>query len=372
MERERLSELLLDPSRTATGDMASLRAMTERFPWFSGAQLLLAVSQHGSGEVLSNEARSAPAAFLPSRAVLYDLLKEEEPDAPLKPAIPLPSEHAAVHQAEPAVIPPSPPVEIEEAVPVQPVPPESPGTIGQTTASTDEPSTVRGGSDPEPVEENSLESPSLSAPEPLGQPGAEILEKQFQEAIMASGYRLGEISSGPPPQENALVIPQKPREAPVIKPVHAAPPPEPQQERIIPAAGKLKFTAWLEMQEGPVTAPEPAPSTETQTKTEESPAPAQTQVKARPGSSAAEIMEQFIRRGEVEPKAKASFFNPQQAAKKSLEDHGLVSETLARILEKQGNYSKAREVYDRLALKHPEKSVYFAALSKALEGRSNK
>ena len=86
-----------------------------------------------------------------------------------------------------------------------------------------------------------------------------------------------------------------------------------------------------------------------------------------------EIMEQFIQRSSPLPSAaKAEFFNPQQAAKRSLQDDGLVSETLARIHEKQGNLAKAKEVYDRLAVKHPEKSVYFAALSKALEGRMNK
>ena len=86
-----------------------------------------------------------------------------------------------------------------------------------------------------------------------------------------------------------------------------------------------------------------------------------------------EIMDHFIQHSTpARTTEKAVFFNPQQAAKRSLQDDGMVSETLARIHEKQGNFAKAREVYDRLALKHPEKSVYFAALSKALEARSNK
>jgi tetratricopeptide (TPR) repeat protein len=85
-----------------------------------------------------------------------------------------------------------------------------------------------------------------------------------------------------------------------------------------------------------------------------------------------EIMDRFIQHESPAPiKAKAEFFSPQQAAKKSLLDAGLVSETLGRIYEKQGNFAKAKEVYEQLAQLDPRKSVYFAALSKALQGRMN-
>ena len=40
---------------------------------------------------------------------------------------------------------------------------------------------------------------------------------------------------------------------------------------------------------------------------------------------------------------------------------GLVTESFAKILCKQGKWSKAIEVYEKLALKNPEKSAYFAA-----------
>jgi cytochrome c-type biogenesis protein CcmH/NrfG len=50
----------------------------------------------------------------------------------------------------------------------------------------------------------------------------------------------------------------------------------------------------------------------------------------------------------------------------------MVTETLARIYVKQGNLPKAIDAYRRLALKFPEKSAFFAALSKELEGQLNK
>jgi len=40
---------------------------------------------------------------------------------------------------------------------------------------------------------------------------------------------------------------------------------------------------------------------------------------------------------------------------------GLVTESFAKILCKQGKYSKAIEIYEKLALKNPDKSAYFAA-----------
>ena len=40
---------------------------------------------------------------------------------------------------------------------------------------------------------------------------------------------------------------------------------------------------------------------------------------------------------------------------------GLVTESFAKILEKQGKFDKAREIYEKLIVKNPEKRAYFAA-----------
>jgi hypothetical protein len=47
----------------------------------------------------------------------------------------------------------------------------------------------------------------------------------------------------------------------------------------------------------------------------------------------------------------------------------MVTETLARIYEKQGNVAKAIAAYKRLAERHPEKRAHFLGLAAALEGK---
>ena len=56
------------------------------------------------------------------------------------------------------------------------------------------------------------------------------------------------------------------------------------------------------------------------------------------------------------------FFSPTEAAKLSLVDNEeLVTETLAEIHIKQGNYPKAIKIYQQLMLKNPEKKAFFAS-----------
>lgn len=51
----------------------------------------------------------------------------------------------------------------------------------------------------------------------------------------------------------------------------------------------------------------------------------------------------------------------EQLAEHSIEDREVITEAMADVWEKQGNASKAIEIYDKLSLLNPSKSSYFAA-----------
>lgn len=50
---------------------------------------------------------------------------------------------------------------------------------------------------------------------------------------------------------------------------------------------------------------------------------------------------------------------------------GFVTESFAKILEKQGKIDKARDIYEKLMAKNPEKKAYFAAKISELSGSQN-
>ena len=75
-----------------------------------------------------------------------------------------------------------------------------------------------------------------------------------------------------------------------------------------------------------------------------------------------ELIDKFIAENPSISKPKAEFYNPISVAQNSITDKGdIVSETLAKIYVKQGYFEKAISIYEKLSLKNPEKSIYFAA-----------
>jgi len=81
-----------------------------------------------------------------------------------------------------------------------------------------------------------------------------------------------------------------------------------------------------------------------------------------------ELIDKFILENPSISRPKAEFYNPISVAQNSIIDQeNIVSETLAKIYEKQGYLDKAISIYEKLSLKYPEKSRYFAAQIEQIE-----
>ena len=331
MERERLARLLEEPGRMAREDLAGLKALAEKYPWFSGAQLLRTAGERISGDVLFDETLRTTSAHLPSRAVLYDLTTAPEPYvARLHVVKPEPDVLVeALPLKNPLVSEVLPPIAVEELVPVNTPEPLEP---------------LAGPEFPAPTHDE-----TVPANEPKADDGlTEELNEQIIRAAMVGAYDLTLREQLPPASE---------RELPTAPVVEKALPSAPEPMAFVAPDARLRFTDWLSAADVPEPiASSPLPTTEPleQLDTEA-------------------LIDRFIEQANPAPVQRNPFFTPQEAGKRSMDDTvGLVTETLARIYVKQGNLQKAIATYGRLALKHPEKGAYFAALQKELEEQLNK
>ena len=66
-----------------------------------------------------------------------------------------------------------------------------------------------------------------------------------------------------------------------------------------------------------------------------------------------------------------SGFSKELLDKSVLENDELITETLANIYFEQKNFDKALNAYEKLSLKYPEKSVYFASRIEEIENLKN-
>lgn len=363
MDRERLNTLLTEPTKVEASDVAGLRELAGRYPWFSGAQVLLTVGEAASGGLLYDEHLRTAAAHLPSRARVYDLVHADAGPAPRRRSTPVDAGPLAV------------PMPLDPPLPHPAQAPPAPSAVGPRAAKLDEARTA--------PEERSTGTPSADrgadviapippadadAPSPAPVPG-DALDVLIRTEVLAGAYDITRSSSPVAPEAVPQAPPAPAQAADPGTGVPSAPEKEaPPSPPTMPVhAGRRRFTAWLEQDTGPqeaAVAPPTGPGLPPP-RTEAAPA---AQPAAPGAADIRALIDRFIQGQAPAPAHKAEFFTPQQAAKRSLEEHAeLVTETLARIYEQQGDVARAAAAYRRLAERHPQRKEEFLGRARALE-----
>lgn len=83
------------------------------------------------------------------------------------------------------------------------------------------------------------------------------------------------------------------------------------------------------------------------------------------------LLDEFLMEKQITSEKKGIFYNPEDSAQRSIEESDdILSETLARLVAAQGKNDKAIKIYQKLMLKYPQKSTYFAAQIEKLRKES--
>lgn len=423
MNAKQFLEWMRKPGLSGREDGAQLDSLLQSYPYFQTAHLLYIKNLHNQGSFLYNNQLKSAAIYVADRKVLYDLIKrkdavetvEETAVSKVEIALPVKEQKQEIKSAPPK-FPEKRFVsnpdeweagmlrqlqllhhwrgkEKEEVKPKEEIHP-----IANTTPAAEQkevPNEVPKHEIPDAKDELNTLLYVLVEPGQSEDIGEELSEEpvaEIENTTAETKWEIHPVEDSKEEKEEAQVhveVPQDPVQQDIlVEAIHSVfeleaddklpdvsklktvsentinseieKPLEPVKEAQEINIGEMSFATWVASlkQNGPVK------QTEEQSIAEQ---------KAPVSSNGEELIERFIKEEPRIQVKKSGFFNPVNMAKKSVQESDeFITETLARIYAKQGNIPKAIRAYQKLSLKFPEKTAYFAALIEELKRTPNK
>ena len=293
-------------------DLEVLRACVERYPYSGPLRMMLAKASESAQDLGRREALLQAGAHVPSRRALFAYLMGSE----------LLAEARAVH---------------EEVLKAEDVPEEEMVSMvwhdqGDSADAADAEAVASEADAPEEVSEQEAEAEAPGQREAMISAIASVIEQDV------SAWNEESETDDAAPEDAPTETAERPATAP-------------QEGVAIPTVGQIAepqslFSQWLQQR-----------ARETGFGTPQL---------AEQGAAA--LIDAFLAKGDVRiGPIRDSLETTEEWAKQGLvEDPSLVTETMAKLYAQQGQMGRARKAYKLLALKYPEKSVYFAAQLKKL------
>jgi hypothetical protein len=355
VNQQELNHIIQSPSEINAASASELIALCDKYPWFSAPHSLLAHYFARTNDFRKEEWLTRAASRIHSREWLYYFLQPVSSDIPVSVSISAaleamtPEPAAVIEASEPIILAAEPNTESENsmaelsAMQIPQLELQTPVPLFQPAEEYDIAKAMGTTFNFEPVDFNDNNQSS----EPLDQP------KQTRPYNIEEFLSLGLIDNN---EENTEA-------------------PEPIKPAAVKASEELDFFDWLEIKN----------STTTSTSTSNSDRGSIDQQNLGASTlNATEVnkpltnldkfglINQFIEKQPSISRPKQEFYSPERAMKRSETfSPAIVTETLANIFRTQGHFEKAIISYEKLQLKFPEKSAYFASLIEQIKKEQN-
>ena len=306
MNKNNFISAITHPEQIDLAQIEQLKELTRQFPYCTTAQILLAKGLHNHQDIAFEKQLRISAAYAMDRSVLHHLILERSaaPDFPGQ-EIPAVENTAPIVNDIPKIIAP-----IEKTAAIEQTPTSELKTEASTVLATQEAKEKEA-----PTEETVLKGEQ----EELNP----FLEREILSAAIHNTYLLEADELN---ESEEVVIEEKTFATNLVS----------------NKKSEHSFSDWLKLMNGQAAA-----------KVEE---------EIAPKADSKDLVNKFIATT-PKIKPKKEFYSASNMARLSVkENDDLVTETLANIYAQQGNTEKAILAYEKLALKYPEKRIYFANL----------